>query len=65
MCMFCAAIPVTAAAGVALDNSQRRKFQREGRPTPRLRLFLLLTVVGITLLMIGSVIYHFLLSRWL
>lgn len=58
MCMFCAAIPVTAATGVALDSKQRRKHQAQGRPERRVRPIPLLTAFAILLLMIGSVFFH-------
>lgn len=58
MCMFCAAIPVTAATGLAMDSKQRRAIQRQGRPAPRIRPFPLLTAFAILLMMIGSVIFH-------
>ena len=58
MCMFCAAIPITATAGVALDSKQRQKHRADGYPAPRLRPLPLLTAFAILLLMIGSVFFH-------
>jgi len=58
MCMFCAAIPVTAATGAALDSKQRHKHQAQGRLSRRIRPIPLLTVFAIVLLMIGSVFFH-------
>ena len=37
MCMFCAAIPVTAAAGASLDSKQRHQVRVQGRAPSRLR----------------------------
>jgi hypothetical protein len=34
MCMFCAAIPVTAAAGVSLDSKQRHRMQAQAGSHP-------------------------------
>ncbi len=58
MCMFCAAIPVTAATGLALDSKQRKKHQSAGLSTPRIRLILLAMVLIIFLLMIASAYFH-------
>ena len=58
MCMFCAAIPVTAATGVALESKQRHRHQAQGQPSRRIRPIPLLTAFAILLLMIGSVLIH-------
>lgn len=58
MCMFCAAIPITAAAGTALDSKQRKDARQKGKPAPRIRPFPLLTAGAILLLMLGSVFFH-------
>lgn len=58
MCMFCAAIPVAAATGVALDSKQRHKHQAQGHPSRRIRPIPLLTAITILLLMIGSFFIH-------
>lgn len=58
MCMFCAAVPAAAAAGVALDSKQRKQRQVQGRPAQRIRPMLVLTVVVIFLLLSASVYFH-------
>jgi hypothetical protein len=58
MCMFCAAIPMTAATGLSMDSKQRKSLQQKGRPAPRVRPFPLITVAAILLLSVGSVFYH-------
>ncbi|HTX91389.1 MAG TPA: hypothetical protein VMC09_09235 [Anaerolineales bacterium] len=66
MCMFCAAVPVAAATGTALDNKQRKQFQAEGRQPGRVRPFLILMMIVVFLLLVGSVIVHTRYSRfWL
>lgn len=64
MCMFCAAVPVTAAAGVALDSKQRKQRQAAGRPAQRVRPILVATVVLILLLMLTSAYFHFKFPRY-
>jgi len=64
MCMFCAAVPLAAASGIALDNRQRRKRRAEGHPEQRIRPFLVLTVIAILLLMLASVYAHVKFSRY-
>jgi len=60
--MFCAAVPVAAATGTALDNKQRKEaqVQEEGQEdTPKhLRPYRLMTIIVISLLLVGSVIVH-------
>lgn len=58
MCMFCAAVPVAAATGLALDNKQKQKQRAEGRVVARLRPFLLLAAAAILLLLLGSAFFH-------
>ena len=58
MCMFCAAVPVAAATGTALDNKQRKQAQMQGTTPKRWRLFKVLTLVVLFLLAVGSVIVH-------
>lgn len=58
MCMFCAAVPVAAATGVALDNKQKQKQRAEGRTGPRLRPIPLMTAAAILLLLLGSAFFH-------
>ena len=65
MCMFCAAIPVTAAVGAKLNADQIRNVkpaapdgaETHGRPV------LKLTAAAIGLLLIGSITYHTLTYR--
>ena len=56
MCMFCAAIPATAAVGAKLNADQIHKEQSHRLPVPKI------TALVIGMLMIGSAVYHTL--RW-
>ena len=56
MCMFCAAIPATAAVGAKLNANQLDKPRQERKPVS------MITGIVIGLLVINSVIYHTL--RW-
>lgn len=58
MCMFCAAVPMTATFGVVMDNKQRKKQQAKGRSVGRIRPILLAMVFVIILLMIASAYIH-------
>ena len=61
MCVFCAAIPVAASAGVALNNKQvQASHQAEERrqEPPQPRPILKVTAGVVFLLLIGSVTYH-------
>ena len=58
MCMFCAAVPVAAATGTALDNKQRKQAQAQEKTPKRLRPYKLLTIIVLFLLVAGSVIVH-------
>jgi hypothetical protein len=63
MCMFCAAIPVTAATGLAMDSKQSRVAQEKGRFVPWFRPYPLITAVALFLLMVGSVLFHLKFSK--
>ena len=52
MCMFCAAIPATAAVGAKLNADQLHKDTSERLPISKL------TALVIGLLAIGSITYH-------
>ncbi len=56
MCIFCAAIPVTAAVGVKLNADQLHKEEAQRLPVPKLVALL------IGLLILASAVYHTL--RW-
>jgi hypothetical protein len=56
MCVFCAAIPATAAVGAKLNADQLHKEESLRLPIPKI------TGLLIGLLMIASTIYHIL--RW-
>ena len=56
MCIFCAAIPATAAVGAKLSADQLHKPEEERKPVSKI------TGIVITLLAVSSVIYHTL--RW-
>ncbi len=58
MCMFCAAIPTTAAVGVVLDSKQRESRQKKGLPPQRLRPFAVLTALFLLILAFGSAVFH-------
>lgn len=52
MCMFCAAIPATAAVGAKLNADQLHKPQEDRKPISKI------TSVMVGLLVIASVTYH-------
>ena len=52
MCIFCAAIPATAAIGAKLNADQIRKEETHRLPIPRM------TAMVIGLLVSGSILYH-------
>ena len=52
MCIFCAAIPATAAVGAKLNADQLQKEEARRLPIPRI------TALLIGLLAIGSITYH-------
>jgi hypothetical protein len=56
--MFCAAVPMAAATGTALDNKQRKQAQLQGITPKRMRPFKVLTLVVLFLLVVASVIVH-------
>jgi hypothetical protein len=58
MCIFCAAVPVAAATGTAMDNKQRKQAQIQGTTPKRMRPYKVLTMVVLFLLVVGSVIVH-------
>jgi hypothetical protein len=65
MCMFCAAIPITATAGTVLDSKDRQKRKNLGLPSKRIRPMLVLTLIALTLLMAGSIVFHIFLGKYL
>jgi hypothetical protein len=52
MCVFCAAVPVTAAVGAKLNADQLHKPEEERKPVSKI------TGIAIALLVASSVIYH-------
>lgn len=52
MCMFCAAIPATAAVGAKLNADQLHKPEVERKPVSKI------TGVAIALLVAASITYH-------
>ena len=52
MCIFCAAIPATAAVGAKLNAAQLHKERAQRLPIPKI------TALVMGLLIIGSAIYH-------
>ena len=57
MCMFCAAIPATAAVGAKLNADQFHKPEEKRRPIARI------TGVAVELLVTASFVYHTLIWR--
>ncbi len=61
MCMFCAAIPVAASTGVALNNKQvkvEKESREAGLEPPAKKPIARITTGVIVLLLIGSITYH-------
>jgi len=58
MCMFCAAVPVAAATGTALDNKQHKSVQTQADTPKRLHPYRLMTFIVIFMLLVGSIIVH-------
>jgi hypothetical protein len=61
MCVFCAAIPVAATAGMSLNGRQKeaqRKAESSGEEKPPVRPIMQITAGLVVVLMIGSVTYH-------
>ena len=56
MCMFCAAVPVTAAVGAKLNANQLHQPEEQRKPVSKI------TGIVIGFLLLGSIIYHSL--RW-
>ena len=52
MCMFCAAIPATAAVGAKLNADQLQKPEEKRQPIAKL------TGLTIVVLLSGSILYH-------
>ena len=52
MCMFCAAIPATAAVGAKLNADQLHKPEEQRKPVSKL------TGIAIVILVTASIIYH-------
>ena len=65
MCMFCAAIPMTAAVGIKLNANQKAAHQQtenENREPRHEKPFAKVTVVAVVLLTACSLVYHIVLS---
>jgi hypothetical protein len=61
MCMFCAAVPVTAVVGVNLNTRQKaaqRTAKEKGIEAPVEKPIAKMTLGAIILLTIASIIYH-------
>ena len=66
MCIFCAAVPVTAAIGANLNAKQnvtRQTAEKEGIEPPARKPIAKITLGALVLLAIGSVTYHTILAR--
>ena len=57
MCMFCAAIPATAAVGAKLNADQLHKPEEQRKPISKI------TAIVIALLLTASITYHTLIWR--
>ena len=57
MCIFCAAIPATAAVGAKLNADQLHKPEEERKPVSKI------TGIAVALLVASSVVYHTLVWR--
>ena len=57
MCVFCAAIPVTAAVGAKLNADQLHEPEKSRKPVSKI------TGVVIALLLTASIVYHTLIWR--
>jgi hypothetical protein len=57
MCIFCAAIPATAAVGAKLGADQLQKPEEERRPIGRM------TGIAVACLVVASIVYHTLIWR--
>lgn len=65
MCMFCAAIPMAATAGVTLNGKQlkaKREAESAGDEKPDAKPIMQITAGVVVLLFVGSVTYHTLTS---
>lgn len=66
MCMFCAAVPVTAAIGANLNNKQnapRRAAEKAGIEPPAKKPIAKITLGALIFLTVGSVVYHTFIAR--
>ena len=57
MCIFCAAIPATAAVGAKLNADQLHKPEEERKPVSKI------TSIAVALLVASSIVYHTLIWR--
>ena len=57
MCMFCAAIPATAAVGAKLNAEQLHKPEEQRKPVSKI------TGIAVALLFTASAVYHTLVWR--
>jgi hypothetical protein len=61
MCVFCAAIPIAASTGIALNGKQvqaKRQAESAGIEKPKIKPIMQVTAGVIVLLMVGSATYH-------
>jgi hypothetical protein len=66
MCIFCAAIPATAAIGTNLNAKQkatRQAAEKDGGEAPAEKPIAKITLAALVFLTIGSVTYHTILAR--
>jgi hypothetical protein len=66
MCIFCAAVPVTAAIGANLNNKQNatlRAAEKEGLEPPVKKPIAKITLGALIFLAIGSAVYHTVIAR--
>ena len=66
MCMFCVAVPVTAAIGANLNSKQnaaRRAAEKAGIEPPAKKPIAKITLGALIFLTVGSVVYHTFIAR--
>ena len=66
MCIFCAAIPATAAIGANLNAKQKatqRAAEKDGGETPAEKPIAKITLGALIFLTVGSVVYHTIFTR--
>ena len=58
MCVFCAAVPTTIAAGAVRDAKQKKEFRGQGVALPRFRPILLVKSLFVVLFLAAAILVH-------